>query len=337
MGGLRKVGYSKERRVDPQVVIGLLVDRTGFPLEIGVYEGNKAEKATIVPIIKAFHSRHGIEDMVVAADAGMLSAGNLKELDDAGFHFIVGSRATKAPIDLESHFRWHGDAFTDGEIIDTVTPKTGKNRDNDPLMKAEPVWGRDDHPTSWRAVWAYSAKRFAHDNKVLNAQEAKARAVVAGEAAARKPRFVKVKGDSRALDEAALARARRVAGLKGYVTNLPPSVVPPAEVISHYHDLWHVEQSFRFTKHDLAARPLFVRTRDAIEAHVTVVFAALAVSRAAYARTGITPKQLVKRLRTLRSATIRLNGSIHTLEPEVDEDTQQLIAQATANPTGVRH
>ncbi len=46
---LRKVGYSKERRVDPQVVVGLLVDRDGFPLEIGCFEGNKAETATIVP------------------------------------------------------------------------------------------------------------------------------------------------------------------------------------------------------------------------------------------------------------------------------------------------
>ena len=50
---LRKVGYSKERRVDPQIVVGLLVDRRGFPLEIGCYEGNKAETLTIVPIVKA--------------------------------------------------------------------------------------------------------------------------------------------------------------------------------------------------------------------------------------------------------------------------------------------
>ena len=51
---LRKVGYSKERRVDPQIVVGLLVDRTGFPLEIGCFEGNTAETTTIVPIITGF-------------------------------------------------------------------------------------------------------------------------------------------------------------------------------------------------------------------------------------------------------------------------------------------
>ena len=47
---LRKVGYSKERRVDPQVVVGLLVDRAGFPLQVGCWEGNKAETTTIIPV-----------------------------------------------------------------------------------------------------------------------------------------------------------------------------------------------------------------------------------------------------------------------------------------------
>ena len=62
---LRKVGYSKERRVDPQVVVGLLVDREGFPLEVGCFEGNRAETTTIVPIVKAFADRHQVAEMVV--------------------------------------------------------------------------------------------------------------------------------------------------------------------------------------------------------------------------------------------------------------------------------
>ena len=143
---LRKVGYSKERRVDPQIVVGLLVDRHGFPLEIGCFEGNQAEKLTILPVIRQFQARHGLEAMVVVADAGMLSAANLADLDDAGLGFIVGSRVTKAPVDLESHFRWHGDVFSDGQVIDTVTPKTGKNKDNDPALRAEPAWDREGPP-----------------------------------------------------------------------------------------------------------------------------------------------------------------------------------------------
>ena len=105
---LRKVGYSKERRVDPQIVVGLLVDRHGFPLEIGCFEGNKAETTTIVPIVRQFADRHNLADIAIVADAGMLSATNLHALDQAGLRFIVGSRVTKAPADLESHLRWHG-------------------------------------------------------------------------------------------------------------------------------------------------------------------------------------------------------------------------------------
>jgi hypothetical protein len=322
---LRKVGYSKERRVDPQVVVGLLVDRHGFPLEIGCFEGNKAETATIVPIIKAFQDRHSLADMVVVADAGMLSASNLRELDDADLRFIVGSRVTKAPTDLESHFRWHGDAFADGQVIDTLTPKNRRTIENDPKIKAEPVWNPERHSGSWRAVWAYSTKRAVRDNKTLTLQENRAREVVAGEKTARAPRFVKTSNGSRSLDEASLARARRLAGLKGYVTNIGADVMPAGEVIASYHDLWHVEQSFRMSKTDLRARPMFHHTKDAIEAHLTIVFAALAVSREVQNRTGLAIRNLIRQLRPLRSATIAINGTEQTFPPAIPTDKQAVL------------
>jgi hypothetical protein len=322
---LRKVGYSKERRVDPQIVVGLLVDRNGFPLEIGCFEGNKAETSTIVPIINAFQARHDLVDMVVVADAGMLSASNLRQLDEANLRFIVGSRVTKAPIDLASHFRWHGDAFTDGQVIDTTTPRTGRNSDNDVLVRAEPTWDRAEHPGSWRAVWAYSAKRAARDHKTLTLQENRAKAVVAGEKAARTPRFVKKNGGDTVLDEASLTRARRLVGLKGYVTNIPATVMPAGEVISSYHDLWQVEASFRMSKTDLKARPLFARKRDAIEAHLTIVFTALAVSREIQNRTGLAIRNVVRQLRPLRSATVAINATSQTFPPQISADRQAIL------------
>ena len=249
---LRKIGYSKERRVDPQIVVGLLVDRTGFPLEIGCFEGNTAETTTIVPIITSFLRRHDLvgTPLVVAADAGMLSGANLKALDELQLSFIVGSRVTKAPGDLESHFHWHGDVFTDGQIIDTVTPRHGNTKVNDTKKRAEPVWNPDSDTDAWRAIWSYSAKRARRDQKTLAAQEARARAIVAGDKKAKSARFVKVRGDDRAVDEASLARAQSLVGLKGYVTNVPAAVMPAAEVIAKYHDLWHVEKSFRMSNDD---------------------------------------------------------------------------------------
>ena len=81
-----------------------------------------------MPIIQGFQERHGLADLVVVADAGMLSAANLKALDQAQLKFIVGSRVTKAPNDLASHFRWHADAFTDGQVIDTLSPHASRPR-----------------------------------------------------------------------------------------------------------------------------------------------------------------------------------------------------------------
>ena len=325
---LRKVGYSKERRVDPQVLVGLLVDRNGFPLQVGCFEGNKAEKATIIPIVTAFRARHSIEGMVVVADAGMLSAANLRELDEAGLRFIVGSRVTKAPIDLASHFRWHGDAFTDGQVIDTITPRvaTAAARGvNEVAKRAEPVWDPAVHERSWRAVWAYSAKRAARDAKTLTLQENRAKAVVAGEKAARTPRFVKTSNGARTLDEASLARARRLEGLKGYVTNIPVELMPAGEVIGSYHDLWQVEASFRMSKSDLRARPIFHHTKDAIEAHLTIVFAALAISRRLQTQTGMSIKKVVRALRPIQQITITIGGHPHTAADPLTDAARDIL------------
>lgn len=332
---LRKVGYSKERRVDPQIVVGLLVDRTGFPLEVGCFEGNTAETTTLVPIVTAFTERHDLGEipMVIAADAGMLSATNLAALDDAGLGFIVGSRSTKAPDDLESHFHWHGDVFADGQIIDTVTPRHAKSIVNDAALRAEPVWN-PDHAKAWRAIWAYSAKRARRDQKTLYAQETRARAVISGERAAKSTRFVKTRAGDRVLDEASLARAQSLVGLNGYVTNVPATVMPAGEVIAKYHDLWRVERSFRMSKSDLRARPMFHRTRDAIEAHLTIVITALAVAHNIQERTGLAIANVIKQLRPLRSATIAINGTVETFPPEIPAPQRQILASVNVPVPG---
>src|SRR5512138_639493 len=99
----------------------------------------------------------------------------------------------------------------------------------------------------------------------------------------------------------------------------------PGEVIAKYHDLWHVEQSFRMSKTDLRARPIFHRTKDSIEAHLTIVFAALAVSRLVQERTGLAIGNVVKKLRPLRSATIAINGTRHTFPPQVEPEIRELL------------
>jgi hypothetical protein len=215
----------------------------------------------LIPVLTAFAQRHDVCDIVVVADAGMLSAANLNALEDAGFNFIVGSRITKAPYDLAEHFERHGTYFTDGQVLESARRMgTGK------AARAR------------RVVYQWKFKREQHDNKAINAMIDRAEKIADGRAPLKKARFLKITDITTELDQVTIDRARQLAGLKGYVTNLPASAMDGAAVIAAYHDLWKVEQSFRMTKTDLRARPVFHHQREAIEAHLTVVFAALAVA-----------------------------------------------------------
>ena len=324
---LRKVGFSKERRVDPQIVVGLLVDRSGFPLEIACFEGDKPETRTIIPVIKAFQERNQVADMVVVADAGMLSATNLQALNEAGLRFIVGSRMAKAPLDLAGHFHWHGTAFTDGQIIDTITTPA-RTPDPDRLRRrAEPVWDPTEHPQAWRAVWQFSRKRAVRDRHTLTLQQDRALDIIEGRRTAKKARFVKTSGQHSSLDQPSLDRATALVGLKGYVTNIPATTMSAGEVIGSYHDLWHVEQSFRMSKTDLAARPIFHRTRDAIEAHLTIVFTALAIARDLQDRTGWSIRRIIQTLRPLQHVTISIGDQQLQAEPAIPEATAEMLRE----------
>ena len=116
-----------------------------------------------------------------------------------------------------------------------------------------------------------------------------------------------------------------------YVTNLDSTTMTATEVIAKYHDLWHVERSFRMSKTDLAARPMFHRTRDAIEAHLTIVFTALAVAHCMQERSGLAIANIIKQLRPLRSATIAINGATETFPPEVPAAKRDILTKLGIN------
>ena len=311
---LRKVGMSKERRVDPQILVGLLVDAGAFPLEVHEFEGNKGETLTLLPVLDAFRERHQATDIVVVADAGMLSAANLDRLEDAGFSFIVGSRTSSAPYDLAEHYATVGNIVIDGETVDT-TRKMGKGAQT----------------RVRRVVWRYSHKRKRRDNITLNKQIERAEQIAAGTRPAKKDRFVTL-GETPTVNQARIERAREYIGLKGYVTNLATAKVTAAEVVAAYHDLFQVEASFRMAKTDLRARPMFHHEKDSISAHLTIVFAALAITRHLTDVTGYSIRRIVRALRPLRDVVISVQGQqITAITPPAGE-AADILSKLRAQP-----
>jgi hypothetical protein len=99
--GFREPGFSKERRLEPQITVGLLTDAAGFPLMVNAFEGNRAETTTMLPTIKAFMAAHGLRDVVIVADAGMVSEANMRAIEAEGLSFILGAKLTRVPHVIE--------------------------------------------------------------------------------------------------------------------------------------------------------------------------------------------------------------------------------------------
>jgi DDE family transposase len=306
--GFREPGFSKERRLEPQITIGLLTDASGFPLMVEAFEGNKAETTTMLPTIEAFMAAHKLADVTVVADAGMISAANKKAIEVAGLSFILGMRIPDIPYPVAEWRREHpGELMPDG------------------LVLAQP-WsaGPCDERRDQVIYYQYKADRARRTLRGIDEQVAKAEKAVAGKVPVKRNRFIKLVGADKSVNRALEAKARALAGIKGYITNLPDT---NAEfVIGAYHRLYEIEASFRMSKHDLAARPIYHHKRESIEAHLTIVFAALAIGRLIEERTGWSIKKFVRTTRRYRTVHIRAGHHLLTAEDPPPAELRDALA-----------
>ena len=105
-------------------------------------------------------------------------------------------------------------------------------------------------------------------------------------------------------------------------------------MIGAYHQLFQIEKSFRMAKSDLQARPIYHRKRDSIEAHLTIVFAAMAVSRWIEHATGWSIRRFVKTARRYR--TIQIQAGPHTITAADPLPDDLRAALAEINSAGPR-
>ena len=230
--GFRESGFSKERRLEPQITIGLLTGADGFPLMVSAFEGNKAETKTMLPVIESFMAAHGLPDVTVVADAGMVSEANQKAIEAAGLSFILGMRIPHVPYVVKQWRREHpGEQIPDGQVFTQPWP-------------AGPSGGRRDQVLYYQ----YRADRARRTLRGIDEQVAKAEQAVAGNAPVKRNRFIQLSGGTRSVNRELEEKARALAGIKGYVTNLracPDGTPVTAEfVIGSYHQLFEVEMVF---------------------------------------------------------------------------------------------
>ncbi|GGD30277.1 hypothetical protein GCM10010915_08220 [Microbacterium faecale] len=171
--------------------------------------------------------------------------------------------------------------------------------------------------------YRYKADNARRTLRGIAQQVEKAENAVAGRVSVKRNRFVKLTGGDKTVNRDLEAKARALAGIKGYVTNLTDE---PAEfVIDAYHRLFEVEKSFRMSKSDLRARPIYARVRDSIDAHLQVVIAALAVSRRVEDTTGLSIRKFVKTLRRYREIIINVDGHEIAAADTLTDDVAAVI------------
>ena len=248
-------GFSKDNKSQqPQIVIGLLVTQSGFPLLYEVFTGNTFEGKTMLPVVERFITEHPQVKPIIVADAAMLDEERLTELREKKISYIVGARLANANLDLVNR------------IHSTLNGKHGA------MARFSSIHGN--------LVCDYSVKRYKKELNDFNKLVQKAEELVEKQSLKVRAKFIKKATKEKiGLNTALIEKRRLLLGIKGYCTDLSEQQLSNELVISRYHQLWHVEQSFRMSKFDLQARPIYHQKHDAIKAHVLICFVALIIEK----------------------------------------------------------
>jgi len=248
----KQPGFSKEgKHQHPQIYLGLLVGKNGYPIGYDVFEGSIHEGHTLIPVLKRFEKRFNLQKPIVVADAGLLSTKNIGALKENQYNFILGARIKNESEKVKKQIL----RFTlqDGQIQKII------KKDNTKLFIS------------------YSQQRAKKDafnrEKGLKRLEKNLRAGRLTKSNINNRgynKYLQLEGEVKIkIDYEKFENDQKWDGLKGYITNTD---LTGKEVIDSYNNLWLIEKAFRISKTDLKIRPIYHRLQERIEAHICISF-----------------------------------------------------------------
>jgi hypothetical protein len=193
----RNTGFSKDNKPSqPQIVVGLVVNKEGFPVSYDLFPGNTFEGHTLIPIIKGFKEKHNIKNLTVVADAAMISADNIDKLKAAKIDYIVGARLGNLQTDLLNR-------------IDKQLPRTDSSN-----IRLKTHLGY--------LICDFSKKRFTKDKFEREKQIAKAMEILQQPGKMKKVKFIKTTDAKNQLNAELIDKTNILLGIKGYYTSVVP-------------------------------------------------------------------------------------------------------------------
>lgn len=258
---LKNNGWSKDKKFgQPQVLLALMVTEDGLPIGYRLFEGNKYEGHTLIPALSEIKTKYDIDKVIFVADSAMMASYNTSFLDSNNFSYIVGARLKGLPKDMQdkildgTNYTAVGDIsiasfeYNSKRLIVSYSQKRAKKDTQDresAIASMQKRLSKTKNPKDYLSAYGYK-------------------------------KYIKLDTATKlALDEDKIEADSAWDGLLGVITN--DKDMSPSQILSHYHNLYQVEDAFRVTKHDLAVRPVFHWKPARITAHIAICFCAYAL------------------------------------------------------------
>lgn len=292
---LRKKGPSKEHLPNPIVQMGLAVDRQGIPISYRLFEGNTHDSQTLMPILTDIKKRYQTKRIIVVADKGINSGDNIAFNVILGDGYIYSQSVRNASDDFKAYvlddkgYTWMGkDYKRKSRVIPTkinVTVgkyKNGKKKKKKVQIDQKQVvfYSRkyaERAKKQREAVIAKAVDLIANPSKYQKATSYGAASYVANIEFDKNTGEILDTGKKMFLNKEKIKQEEQLDGYYAIVTSeLDES---DDRIIEIYRGLWRIEESFKITKSNLDARPVFLKREDHINAHFLICFIALVIAR----------------------------------------------------------
>jgi len=275
---LRNYGYSKDHRFNTtQVVLALATNQDGLPIGYELFEGNKAEVATLAAAIESWKKLFKIDSVCFVGDRAMFSKKNIALLESLNYYYIIAAKLKSLPQTLKD---------------DVLNEKNYRPC----VLNNEFAWVGEFRYQGQRLIASYKSRRAMKDEKDRQRVLDKVKKIIGKKSNPKKlitnagvKQFVLINDDATAtLDEDKITQAAAWDGLHGILTNIPND--EPASLIARYARLWMIEESFRVNKHTLQMRPIFHWVPSRIHAHIAICYMTFSVLRHLQYRVNLTQK-----------------------------------------------
>lgn len=287
---LRKKGVSKEHRPNPIVQMGLFMDNMGIPITFELFPGNTNDCLTFRPGLSRIQKEYDLGKIIVVADKGMTTGDNIYYTLSGknGYVFSMSVRGSdkdfKKYVMDENGYEWFGTEYKRKSRLYPrtilVTSKNGKKLKK-VVDEKQVIFYSEKYAKKAKAD---REKTIAKAMEIIHSPSKFSRATSYGAAGyVKNIDFDKETGEilsPQKLLELDMEKLQAEEALDGYYAIVTSEYEESDDhIINIYRGLWRIEESFRVTKSDLEARPVFVSREEHIQAHFLTCFIALTIAR----------------------------------------------------------